>query len=319
MVTIHVAYIKGRSAYMIETPFESVTRVFSCHPDLAVLQALKDTSARDILLITKSKVYELLDYGIQPRDEVQRAISESLSGKKVRFGRISQSNQSHLVAVMESELAKVEEIDEEYLIQASCDSFGYDDLARYGFNRDGLHRNGTYFDDNGYDLNGFNKDGFNSQGYNRGGFDKDGFNKDGLDRLGYGRDGYNQEGFSKLGFDRRGYDKEGYDKDGFDARGLDRNGFDRQGYDLEGNYLAYVDNYIRKNINIVIKNKTLIYSEGVKNLFINIDRARSSFNYGDYIGSLVHLRRGLEELVYLALKYNNISAEDIDGLTSMIG
>ncbi len=233
----------------------------------------------------------------------------------MKFFRIDADSQRQLVDVMESELTKAENVDDESDIQVTYDRFGYDDITRYGFNRNRVHRNGTYFDDNGYGADGFDKDGFNSQGYNRGGYDKSGFDKNGFDRLGYGRDGYNKDGFSKLGFSKEGFDKEGYDKDGFNAKGLDRSGFDKQGYNWEGNYLAYVDNYIRKNTNIVIRNKTLIYSQGVKDLFINIDRAKSSFSYVDYVGSLVHLRRGLEELIHVALTYNNISIGDIAELT----
>jgi len=312
---ITVAYIKGYSAYRIVTPFENVTKVLNCGADRAVLEALKLTRSNKVTLITKSNMYESLYRGVQPRDEIQKSIYRILRDSRVTFLPIDENSQRELVTFMESKITESEDVDSEPVIQITYDRFGYNDVTKYGFDSNGVHRNGTYFDDKGYGADGFDKDGFNSQGYNRGGFDKYGFSKNSLDSSGYDRDGYNKEGFSKLGFNKEGFDKEGYDKDGFNARGLDRSGFDRQGYNWEGNYFSYVDNYIRSNTNIVIKNKTLIYSQGVKDLFINIDRAKSSFGHGDYVGSLVHLRRGLEELVHTALTFNNISTGDIAELT----
>jgi hypothetical protein len=57
-----------------------------------------------------------------------------------------------------------------------------------------------------------------------------------------------------------------------------------------------------------------LYSQGIKDLFIDIDRAKAGFRNGDYVGSLVHLRRGLEELVCVALKTNGVSFDDIANL-----
>lgn len=325
MIEIFVAYISGYSAYRIVTPFENVTKVMACNCDKVVLAALKSTKARNINLVTKSNMYELLCEGVSPRDEVQEAIYKILIDKRVTFQRIDSDSQGELVNIMKSKLTKAENADNGSVIDIfdpiimfgnkGCDKYGFGDETRYGFDSKGVHRNGTYLDDNGYGADGFDKDGFNPEGYNRRGFDKHGFDKNGFDRLDHGRSGYNREGYSKLGFNKEGLDKDGFDKDGFNPRGFDRSGFDRQGYNREGNYLAYVDNYIRNNTNIVIKNKPLIYSQGVKDLFINIDRAKSSFSNKDYVGSLIHLRRGLEELAHVALTYNNISLDDIAVLT----
>lgn len=106
MVEIFVAYIKGYSAYKIVTPYKSTTKVIESNCDEAVLEALKSTRSRNIVLITKSKVYELLSMGIAPRDDVQRRINKILRDKNVKFERIDSGSQRELVELMDKEAMK---------------------------------------------------------------------------------------------------------------------------------------------------------------------------------------------------------------------
>jgi hypothetical protein len=52
---IFMAYIRGRAAYKIVTPYKTVIRVLKDIDDVAVLEALRATRTRDAVLITKSK------------------------------------------------------------------------------------------------------------------------------------------------------------------------------------------------------------------------------------------------------------------------
>jgi hypothetical protein len=106
MVEIFVAYIKGYSAYKIVTPYKSTTKVIESNCDEAVLEALRSTRSRNIVLITKSKVYELLSMGIAPRDDVQRRINKILRDKNVKFERIDSGSQRELVELMDKEAMK---------------------------------------------------------------------------------------------------------------------------------------------------------------------------------------------------------------------
>lgn len=106
MVEIFIAYIKGYSAYKIVTPYKSTTKVIESNCDEAVLEALKSTRSRNIVLITKSKVYELLSMGIAPRDDVQRRINKILRDKNVKFERIDSGSQRELVELMDKEAMK---------------------------------------------------------------------------------------------------------------------------------------------------------------------------------------------------------------------
>ena len=44
-----------------------------------------------------------------------------------------------------------------------------------------------------------------------------------------------------------------------------------QGYNIKGEYYEFVDKYIANNTKIQIKNNKLIYSENVKDLFVDIE------------------------------------------------
>lgn len=170
---------------------------------------------------------------------------------------------------------------------------------KYGYNRKGYNKfgfNKFEIDKDGFNTSGFDKDGYNRDGYNEQGYNRDGFNINGYDKLGYDRDGfditgYNKDGYDKLGFSKDGYDKEGYAKDGYNVRGFDRNGFDRQGYNMKGEYFEYIEKYLRENTEIKVKNKTLIYSEEIKDVFIDIEIAKKTMIIEDYIATISHLRR----------------------------
>ena len=79
-----------------------------------------------------------------------------------------------------------------------------------------------------------------------------------------------------------------------------------QGYNRSGEYYEFVDKYIANNTKIQIKNNKLIYSENVKDLFIDIERVKKSIGIGDYIGSLSHLRRCSERFIDEVLIEGNI-------------
>ena len=108
MVEIFVAYVESYSAYRIVTPYKKVTKVIADNCDKAVLIALKSTRSKNVTLITKYNVYELLCKGIAPRDEVQEAIYKILIDKRVTFQRIDEYSQEQLVNFIETESTKKE-------------------------------------------------------------------------------------------------------------------------------------------------------------------------------------------------------------------
>ena len=79
-----------------------------------------------------------------------------------------------------------------------------------------------------------------------------------------------------------------------------------QGYNIKGEYYEFVDKYIANNTKIQIKNNKLIYSENVKDLFVDIERAKRSIDIGDYIGCVSHLRRCSERFLDEVLIEGNI-------------
>lgn len=204
-----------------------------------------------------------------------------------------------------------------------------------GFDKNGVHRNGTEYDENGYDIRGFNikgvhrngsyhdKYGYDIHGYNERGFNrfelhKNGtkYNEEGYNYCGYDREGYNKDGFNKDGYNRAGYDKDGYDRNGYNHRGFDRNGFDMQGYNLKGEYFEFIDKYLSDNTNIKIKNKELLYSEKVKNIFIDIELCKRNISIEDYVGALSHLRRAAGRMLTEVLLQSGMEYNKFKGLTS---
>ena len=192
---------------------------------------------------------------------------------------------------------------------------GYD---KDGYNREGYNELG--YDKEGYNKEGYNKEGYNKLGYNKEGYDqlgynKEGYNKEGYNKLGYNKEGYDKLGYNKLGYDKLGYDKQGYDKEGYDERGFDRDGFDIQGYNIHGEYFGFIDKYLKDNMNIKVKNNSLIYSEKIKELFIDIERAKKTFGIEDYVASLSHIRRGAEKFIDEVLMNSRISSEKFVNLS----
>jgi len=107
---IFVAYIRERSAYKIVTPYKTVVRVLQCHPDDAVLEALRATRNRDVVLITKHGTYEMLGKGESPRDDVLEAIQRILYDKNVRHERIDEDSHKELVELMKADIEKENEL-----------------------------------------------------------------------------------------------------------------------------------------------------------------------------------------------------------------
>jgi hypothetical protein len=100
---IFMAYIRGRAAYKIVTPYKTVIRVLKDIDDVAVLEALRATRTRDAVLITKSNIYELLFKGASPRDDTQRAIQKILFHKNITFERIDEASHRELVDLMKED------------------------------------------------------------------------------------------------------------------------------------------------------------------------------------------------------------------------
>ena len=195
------------------------------------------------------------------------------------------------------------------------DENGYDIR---GFNIKGVHRNGSYHDKYGYDIHGYNERGFNRFELHKNGtkYNEEGYNYCGYYREGYNKDGFNKDGYNRAGYDKWGYDKDGYDRNGYNHRGFDRNGFDMQGYNLKGEYFEFIDKYLSDNTNIKIKNKELLYSEKVKNIFIDIELCKRNISIEDYVGALSHLRRAAGRMLTEVLLQSGMEYNKFKGLTS---
>uniref|UniRef100_UPI00261ECE79 hypothetical protein n=1 Tax=uncultured Clostridium sp. TaxID=59620 RepID=UPI00261ECE79 len=139
--------------------------------------------------------------------------------------------------------------------------------------------------------------GVDKEGYNKLGFDKEGYNRSGYDVKGFNKAGYNKNGYDKLGYNKKGYDVKGYDKEGYNLLGFDMNGFDMNGYNEIGEFSEFINKYIEENTKLNVKNSKFIYSDEVRNLFIDIQRAKRNFEIEDYIGAISHIRRGGEVLM----------------------
>ncbi|UXZ09779.1 DUF4145 domain-containing protein [Clostridium perfringens] len=111
-------------------------------------------------------------------------------------------------------------------------------------------------------------------------------------------------------------DKEGYDREGYNERGFDRDGFDKQGYNLKGEYLGFIDKYLLDNTNIKIKNKKLIYSEEIKDIFIDIERCKKTISIEDYVAALSHLRRASERMLTEIILQSDTQNKSLKDLTS---
>lgn len=181
--------------------------------------------------------------------------------------------------------------------EKGIDRGGYDKYGfnKYGIDRDGYNKRG--YNQQGYDRNGFNEKGIDKEGYNREGFNKYGFNRSGYNKEGYNKEGYNKFGYDIYGYDKDGYDESGYDKDGYNKRGFDKNGFDMQGYNEKCEYFEFINKYIDENIKIKVINNKLIYSDEIRELFIDIERSKRSIIMKDYIASISHLRRAAEKFL----------------------
>lgn len=103
---IFVAYTKDRSAYKIVTPYKTIKRVLQRHADEAVLEALRATRSKDAVLITKSSIYEMLNKGLDPRDETEGAIQRILHDKRITFERIDEDSQKELIALIKEDEEK---------------------------------------------------------------------------------------------------------------------------------------------------------------------------------------------------------------------
>ncbi len=101
-------------------------------------------------------------------------------------------------------------------------------------------------------------------------------------------------------------DRDGYDKEGYDLKGFDRNGFDMQGYNVKGEYFEFIDKHINENTSISIKNNSFIYSDEIRELFVEIDRAKRSIEIEDFIAAISHLRRVSESYLEKVLLLSNV-------------